>query len=179
MLLIAVLWSSHWRLLLLILSKSTDIDSRTSIKDLILNGEPPNNVMPRKCSLCKQRILDNLFACYKKLDPTRYVLHYLQDGCGSPGCPGKPACAWGIPADDRIPYVRPSRTNLKGVRKAEWSDFMLRTAEECERLPEVVAIKCNGCKEGTFQGNNPRWTVETAPRYVRRKPNCPNCRRRT
>lgn len=42
--------------------------------------------MPRKCSLWKQRILDNLFACYKKLDPTRYVLHYLQDGCGSPGC---------------------------------------------------------------------------------------------
>lgn len=45
-------------------------------------------VVPRKCGLCNQRILDDAYPRFKRRDPKRYVLRFLQNGCGLPGCPG-------------------------------------------------------------------------------------------
>lgn len=45
-------------------------------------------VVPRKCGLCNQRILDDAYPRFKIRDPERYVLRFLQNGCGLPGCSG-------------------------------------------------------------------------------------------
>jgi hypothetical protein len=86
---------------------------KSKIGDLITAGVPRKNIIPQKCGLCNQRVLDDAYARYKKLDPKRYALRVLQSACRLLGCPGDQQGVWAVPAHARvIKYTRPQRSNL-------------------------------------------------------------------
>ncbi|KAK1146858.1 hypothetical protein N8T08_002179 [Aspergillus melleus] len=60
---------------------------RASVQELYIPGVAPYHIMPRKCSNCGQRVLDDAFACYAKADPKIYFNIYRKEGCGLPGYP--------------------------------------------------------------------------------------------
>lgn len=50
---------------------------------------PADQVIRRKCSLCKRRVLDDAFPQFSKKDPKSYILKSrVHQGCGLTGCKG-------------------------------------------------------------------------------------------
>jgi hypothetical protein len=145
------------------------------VDDLLILGAPPRNVMPRKCRKCGQRVLNDAFSYYAKLDSTRYVIWTLEFGCGLPGCSGKTVL---IPSDDKITYIPPLRKQLERPRNtrnpAKWERYFIRSLEECGTLPRIVMIRCDKCN-GEESDHRPRWTAEDTPRYVRPRRKCRPC----
>lgn len=150
---------------------------QSSIDDLVTYGAPPRNLVPRVCGLCKQEVLDDAFARYKKLDPKKYVLRLMRGGCGLPGCPQSTENVWAIPAESGLEAVHGARTRLQmRPQTSPWERYFIRsTSEVIKSLPTAVAILCSKCRQQTWIDHNPRWTTETTPRYVPRSPRCQTC----
>ncbi|KKP00640.1 hypothetical protein THAR02_07268 [Trichoderma harzianum] len=151
----------------------------SKIADLVFENPSLCEAMPRKCGLCNQSILDDAFPRFKRLDPQRYVLRFLQNGCGLPGCPGNQLSAWAIPADPSVKYTRPDRNKLVALpRKSNWEAYFIRNGVENGSLPENVTLVCRRCRTQLFDDTEPRWTRESTPRYVLRRPNCKTCNKK-
>lgn len=132
--------------------------------------------MPRKCGLCHQRILDEAQARYKQLDPGRYILRYLQNGCGLPGCPQDQQGTWAFLVDGSVEYVRLSQKNLAANPiKATWNAYFLLQDTASLPLPSRVTIRRIRCLGQNFQDCEPRWMNGSTPRYVARRPSCNTC----
>ena len=150
---------------------------RMDIEKSLIPGVDPYHIVPRKCSRCGERVLDDAFASYAKIDPKIYPIFYHRAGCGRPGC--EKAYAQFIPTDPCQKYRRASSAILEKTREAEWSEYLLRfSAEEREEVKQVVEIKCTKCKTQTMKDNVPRWTAENPARYVRPYRGCKECGKR-
>lgn len=149
----------------------------SSIRDLVIYGKPPRDIMPRKCNKCQSILLDDQFARYKKLNPTRYVARFLRDGCGSPKCTGGTGC-WAIPYDDKERWVPPDHNPLeRSPRDAPWTEYLLRNDGRDKCLPTTVMLVCRKCQDvgSSDEDKEPRWTIEEPARYVVKKPRCKTC----
>ncbi|KAG9254262.1 uncharacterized protein F5Z01DRAFT_99601 [Emericellopsis atlantica] len=128
---------------------------------------------------CKQMILDDPYARFKKLDPSRYVLRFLRGGCGSQECRPPTENVWTIPADDSIPVVMNGEKPLQlpPPTKASWERYFIRPASDYSNLglPREIEIVCTKCHKEVWVDKNPRWTTESSPRYVPRSPRCQTC----
>lgn len=148
---------------------------RACVNDLLILGAPPRNIMPRRCSKCKQRALDDGFAYYAKLDSRKYVVWTLEAGCGLPGCSGRAAL---IPSDDRTPYITSARRDLENPpnthHPANWARYFLRSDEECGGLSKDIKIRCVKCQNDETD-TRPRWTAEDIPRYAEARRLCRTC----
>lgn len=151
----------------------------SKVADLVLENASLCEAMPRRCGLCKQNILDDAFPRFKKHDPQRYVLRFLQNGCGLSACPGNQLGTWAIPADPLVKYTRPDRNKLVSLpRKPNWEVYFLRHDLNNESLPDNVTLVCRRCCTQLFEDTEPRWTRESNPRYVLRRPNCKTCNKK-
>jgi hypothetical protein len=148
---------------------------------------PGQNPMPRKCNHCKSRVLDDPFPRFKKLEPSRYVARFLKGGCGGEGCDPPGDCVWAVPVDDDICWTTPDVNNLsRPPQKAAWSEILLYTKGRLASLGESdraalekpVDCICRQCRslESVTTDTTPRWTIETSPKYVPRKPRCSVCK---
>lgn len=150
---------------------------RSSVRDLIIPGTSPHDVMARRCSRCYNRVLDDAFACYSELDPKKYVVFYREDGCGHPQCTlGR---ADFVPMRPDQSWRRATRQALENITNTEWEDHLLRlSAEERNGLPRSVRVRCSSCRIETFDDERPRWTFESTPRYVRPRMGCKRCHKK-
>lgn len=147
----------------------------SKIEHLTIRGTRP---MPLKCSRCNSRLLDDPFPRFKKRDKERYVAHNLKRGCGSESCQNERSAGFAIPWDDQIPWAAPKTIVLdRPPMKADWTDVLLRQNTSTGNLPSTVQIICRACDDQSSiqQDTEPRWTIETPPRYVIRKPRCKIC----
>lgn len=150
-----------------------------AIKDLVIKGQAPRNIMRRKCGLCGRRVLDDAHARYKRIDPNRYILRFLQNGCGLPSCPGNNPNTWAVPVDPAVLYIRPDAKKLAAPpRKPGWEEYFLRPCSEAESLVPRVTIICRKCRTMEFEDRSPRWTRESQARYVLRRPSCAFCKQK-
>lgn len=147
----------------------------SSVENLIVRGKQS---IPLKCSCCGARLLDDACPRFKKLDAQRYVVRNLKRGCGSQHCQRQQKPGFAIPRDSSIPWT-PAKVDAleRHPLKADWTDVLLLKDPITEGLPKVVQIMCRACKDQSSieQDDNPRWTIETPPRYVIRKPRCKAC----
>lgn len=146
---------------------------KTTVEDLVIRGTMP---MQRKCSICNSRLLDDSFPRYKKSDPTRYVAHNIKSGCGAPSCEGRQGRA--VPLDDSIPWQAGRRHILeRAPLRADWTDVLLRKDWDDRRQQTSIQIICKSCNndDSIYEDIEPRWTIESTPRYVVRKPRCKVC----
>lgn len=150
----------------------------SSINSLTVYGTEP---MPRKCSRCRSRLLDDPFPRFKKMDKERYVAHVLKRGCGSDICQANQGLGFAILWDDEIVWAQSKAKILRRPKmKADWVDVMLRQGLSLAGLPDVLPIICRACKDSANiqKDEEPRWTIEATPRYVTRKPRCKVCSRK-
>jgi hypothetical protein len=149
----------------------------TTIGHLMIRGAEP---MHLKCSACKSRLLDDAFPRFKKSETERYIAHNLKHGCGQLACEGRRQFSYAIPWDDQVKWS-PSKTSIlaRSSMKAEWTDILLRKPPNTDGLPISMSIICRSCmdKASVQPDVEPRWTIETPPRYVIRKPYCHTCRK--
>lgn len=81
-----------------------------------------------------------------------------------------------VPADPSVQHVRPDTGRLVSMpRKPTWEAYFLRRGLNTEHLPEKVIIIFRRCRNQTFEDDKPRWTRESQPRYVLRRPGCQVC----
>ncbi|KEY73802.1 hypothetical protein S7711_10669 [Stachybotrys chartarum IBT 7711] len=150
----------------------------SSINSLTVYGTEP---MPRKCSRCRSRLLDDPFPRFKKMDEERYVAHVLKRGCDSDACQANQGLGFAIPWDDEVVWAQSKAKILRRPKmKADWVDVMLRQGLSLAGLPDALHIICRACKDpaSVQKDEEPRWTIETTPRYVTRKPRCKVCSRK-
>jgi hypothetical protein len=149
----------------------------TSIGHLITRGTEP---MHLKRSACKSRLLDDPFPRFKRSDTERYIAYYLKRGCGQLTCEESRQFSYAIPWDDQVKWS-PSKSSLlvRSPMKAEWTDILLRKPPSTDGLPISMSIIRRSCMDeaSVQQDGEPRWTIETPPRYVIRKPYCQVCRK--
>lgn len=144
-----------------------------------ITGKHP---IPRKCSACGSRVLDDAFPRFKKLEPSRYIVRFLKGGCGLKGCnpKGTGTSVVGEPVYD-IEYSRADGNVLKRPPQAGgWADILIYSKKEAEllQLPSTVECVCRSCKEHTNLDEKARWTIESRPRYVPSRPRCPICNKK-
>lgn len=145
------------------------------ITSFIVKGSRP---VPRKCGSCKSQILDDAFPRFKKLEPSRYVVRFLKGGCGLDNCTPKGDNVWAVPLNNDMIWTTPDANGLRQPpQRAKWADILIRTGTDILDLPKPVSCICRRCRNAdcTFIDSQPRWTIETKPRYVPRKPRCSNC----
>ncbi|KAJ5570505.1 uncharacterized protein N7459_009935 [Penicillium hispanicum] len=61
---------------------------RGTVIDLMVLRAPPEHIVPRACSACRRRVLDDPFAYYARNNPNYYVVRSSQTGCGLIDCTG-------------------------------------------------------------------------------------------
>ncbi|KAL1860398.1 hypothetical protein VTK73DRAFT_7365 [Phialemonium thermophilum] len=147
----------------------------STLGKLTVSGKNP---VPRKCGGCGSRVLDDAFPRFKKRDPSKYVTRYLKAGCGLDICRPKGVTVWAVPVDDRTPWSPPDADALKRPpQRAAWTDVLLRPGEEAASLglPSSVECICRGCESKITTDEDPRWTIESMPRYIPRRPRCVAC----
>ncbi|OKL60187.1 hypothetical protein UA08_04921 [Talaromyces atroroseus] len=148
---------------------------RSSVSDLLVSGGPGRDVVPRKCSICRRRVLDDPVAYYAKNNSKTYALKYRKNGCGRTGCTKK---AEFYPIDGNLRRIRIEKKLLEAIPnpEAEWEPYLLRNKNELDVVPRMVVWKCptEGCP-GTLEDNAPRWTFEKTSRLLNRKLMCPVC----
>ena len=147
----------------------------STLDHLMIRGTKP---MPLKCSRCKSRLLDDAFPRFKKNDKERYVVHRMKRGCGSVTCQNSQGHGFAVPWNDRVPWAAPKTIVLeRPPRKADWTDVFLRQDSTTLGSPSIIQIICRACndKSSIQEDKEPRWTIETPPRYVIRKPLCKVC----
>ncbi|KAJ5566734.1 uncharacterized protein N7459_010116 [Penicillium hispanicum] len=153
-----------------------------SVRDLIIPGVSPYDIVRRRCSRCFERALDDIFASYAKEDPKKYVIWYRLHGCGRPTCRsniGGTYFANLLPLDPNQGYKIATRRSLQCARSADWEEYLLRLTEE-ERGPtqKEVQTRCGNCGVEGFLDKKPRWTAEMPPRYVIPIRGCKACKKR-
>ncbi|KAJ6786905.1 hypothetical protein PWT90_00047 [Aphanocladium album] len=118
----------------------------------------------------------------KKSDERRYEVHRLKLGCGSEICQKKnPKPGFAVPVDNGIPWALPKASVLeRPPQAASWANTLLRQREAKSGLLGVDDIICRTRRDPASiqQDMDPRWIIETPPRYVIRKPQCNICARR-
>jgi hypothetical protein len=143
---------------------------------------PAEQVIQRKCSLCKRRVLDDAFPQFSKKDPKSYVLKSrVNQGCGLPGCEGS---AHFLPINTWQPYI-----TITGAKSADamipkrrgrgdFTTILCRSEEQqLGDLPKKLHVKCNDCGH-TKMDMHPRWTIENLARYVVPVGRCHGCGKR-
>ncbi|RYO81470.1 hypothetical protein DL766_004058 [Monosporascus sp. MC13-8B] len=151
------------------------VQRTSTIADHTVPGKYP---VPRKCGASGSRVLDDAFPQFKKLDPSKYVVRYLKAGCGLENCRPKGIAVWAIPVDDKTPWSQPDPDALKRPpQRAAWADVLLRTKEDVAGLglPSTIQYICRRCKSDITTDEDPRWTIESLPRYLPRSPRCVTC----
>ncbi|KAH8807677.1 hypothetical protein F5884DRAFT_345146 [Xylogone sp. PMI_703] len=148
----------------------------SKFKDLIIAGTGARKTMPRKCSKCGSRLLDDALARYKKLDPTHYVTRtqFSRGTCGNTACIPSNTAVYAIPSTNSFWVPADSRRLRCPPRKAEWTSILLRN-ENFDGLPATVKLRCRKCNQEMYEDMSPRWTIEKSPRYLMRTPRCPQC----
>jgi hypothetical protein len=150
-----------------------------SVRDLIIPGAIPHNIVPRKCAKCGERVLDDAFATYASEDPKQYVIWYCLHGCGRPACrtrAGGTLYAKLIPTNPSQGYKVAERRSLLRLKPTPWEDYLLRCSqEERKDLQQEVHTICKACGIYTVVDTKPRWTAETSARYVLRRRRCKKC----
>lgn len=149
---------------------------RTSVQDIYIPGVAPYHIMPRKCSNCGRRVLDDAFACYAKSDPKIYFNIYRKDGRGMPD---RMKFAQPIPVEARQDSRRMAYARVQKPRSADWEEYLLRcSSEELANYPSIVKTMCASCRRETTEDKKPRWTSEAQSRYVIRVHKCETCNER-
>jgi hypothetical protein len=144
-----------------------------------VEGQGDHRIVSRKCKTCGARLLDDAYARYKKLDPSKYVARQIKGGCGSPRCKEKQTLA--IPVDKTLEYrAGDSRQlNRRPNKTPGWSQHFVRTEDDCRKhkIPTNIETTCSKCreegdKEGPrFTDHHALWTINKTTVYLVRKPN--------
>ncbi|KAJ5769981.1 uncharacterized protein N7511_002032 [Penicillium nucicola] len=157
---------------------------RDTVNDLMVLRASPNRIIPRACSSCKGRVLDDPFAYYAKKNQTYYVVKSSQTGCGLIDCTGGRVLLH--PMERYQNYVRALKKNLEAIPNprvrggAEWEKYFLRHGEaELGDIPRTIELQCphEGCK-AILEDVIPRWTIHPVPTVVLRQFKCHNCQRK-
>lgn len=155
---------------------------RRALADLMILGGPPKDIVPRVCSACGGRVLDDSFPYYAKNNLDFYVVRSSQTGCGLIDCKGGHILLHPLSKGQR--YVRALTETLAKIPNprvrggAPWENYFLRHGkDEIGELPLTVEVRCpsEGCK-GTLTDEAPRWTIHPTPTVVVRQFKCPGCR---
>ncbi|KAL5361581.1 hypothetical protein BJX96DRAFT_152382 [Aspergillus floccosus] len=150
----------------------TAMKPRNNISDLVVVGLP--SVMPRKCSRCKRRVLNDEFPMYARESPQHYVSINREFGCKGPGCESRVDL---IPADSRQKWRRNRRETLENIKKTDWEEYFLRgPGDEIPDDGRPIEVQCVKCT-AKWLDESPRWTTHTPPRYVPRERKCIACGR--
>ncbi|KAJ5166899.1 uncharacterized protein N7482_005680 [Penicillium canariense] len=157
---------------------------RDAINDLMVLRASSKGIVPRVCSSCNGRVLDDPFAYYAKNNVDYYVVKSSQTGCGLIDCTGRRVLLH--PLDRSQSYVRALKKNLENIPNfrtrggAEWEQYFLRRGQaELGEIPRTVELKCprEGCT-GILEDDAPRWTIHSVPTVVLRQFTCPDCQRK-
>ena len=141
------------------------------IKDDMIRGFPPRNIMPLECSQCGNQILDDSLAFYSKANTREYLFIRRNHGCGLPGCSGTAQLQ---PSDHKQPRRRANKKDIQRSKTAQWYDYMILLPEQCRELPSAVTLRCLTCSSQKTD-ERVRWTAEKKPRYVVRILDCTRC----
>lgn len=154
----------------------------SKIRSLTAPGKAP---MPRKCGSCGQRLLDDPFPRFKKIDTRRYIARYLKNGCGRQNCSPQSHSVYAIPFDSEIVWS-PQDANVlsRPNHAAKWRDHFVRKQNDAQAHPQIVACICRPCKNQGMsaqarEDKRPEWTVETSPRYITKSFRCRRCEKST
>lgn len=135
-------------------SKNDRKGSEAWINDQIEWGQGERKIMPRECSRCHSRLLDDAFAQYKRGETNVYIARLLPGGCGSADCdPVQVRC---IPYDSKtFRYSEANKRRLvQQTRDDGWKRNLLRSSEACQsqNLPLSIITTCEKCMEAKVQG---------------------------
>lgn len=144
---------------------------KPTICDLVIPGKC-GEIIHRKCSSCGQRVFDDIFPLFALENPSVYVVRTRENtGCGLPGCAGRVSLC---PLDKRQKYIAANRSKLERIpntgNHGKWSSALCRNNSQCRGLPDTLLVKCTKC--GAQKDHNPRWTIESPPRYVTARMRC-------
>lgn len=152
-------------------------ERRLSVQDLIFPATEPYNLIPRKCSKCDMRVLDDAFACFAVADAKKYVVWYRMNSCGRPNC-RVDGQAILVPLSPHQEYRMTRHKDLQCLRTAAWERHLVRCLpQELSGLPKQVDTTCGACKKQDDLDTQPRWTSESSSRYVVRVQSCLNCKK--
>lgn len=141
------------------------------IRDVVVPGKPPRHVTARRCSRCRQQVLDNAFAYYAKIDPRYYVAAQVSE-CWHENCGGQSML---VSKNPHQPHRRNLREYLSLIKIAPWEEYFLRgPADELPRSGMPVEVRCDKCETQTVD-EIPRWTAHPVPKYVIRQNKCKSC----
>lgn len=139
-------------------------------------------IIPRMCSACHGRVLDDAFPYFTKAKQDFYITRTSQFmGCGLQTCKGDSISL--LPYDSWQDRVKPKRAYLENppspLGRADWSSFFCRDKNELDMasLPRAVQTRCRDCNAPSLN-RRARWTIELIPRFVIPVQNCKYCRRR-
>lgn len=140
---------------------------------------PAEQVVQRRCSLCKRRVLDDAFPQFSKKESMTYILKSrVHQGCGLPGCKGS---AHFLPNNIWQRYITITATTADAIPKrrgrGDFSTILCRSEERLGHLPKDLCVKCNDCGHKKID-KHPRWTIETPARYVVSVGRCYGCGKR-
>lgn len=148
------------------------------VDDKLILRDHPFDIVPRRCSSCRQPYLDDPFAYYSKADPEIYVMHYLHGfNCGRPEC--KSLNVNLLPWDAKIKYMRATQKFLKDTHLDQWCKWFLLLPEEYNGLPAELEVQCRtkGCLETRLV--KARWTAHVPPRFVVPAHKCQQTKKRS
>lgn len=143
----------------------------TNLENQSYAGRAPLDIVPRCCSDCGRRLLDDSKPRFLDPDQNLYLAQTLVNGCGAEQCSSKESTA--VAVDKTIvsrQYV--GHTRFGRVARATWNDHLL--LDEPNDQPSTMAIMCQTCTTECFD-DKARWTIEDRPRYVTRKRKCDQC----
>ncbi|KAI5865347.1 hypothetical protein GGS23DRAFT_558798 [Durotheca rogersii] len=106
------------------------------------------------------------------------MVRYLKGGCGLENCRAKGITVWAVQMGDNIPRSQPDANALKRPpQRAGWTDVLLRTKEGAASfgLPSTEQYICRTCETDITTDEDPRWTIESLPCYIPRRPRCIVC----
>lgn len=148
-------------------------------------GEP-GEVVRRRCSYCKRRVLDDGFPLFSTERPSVYLIEVPRigptggNGCGQENCKGKPSLTpikRGMQDYTRMETRAMDQTTR---RKSNWKAPLCRNGQYLEGCPESIRVRCRG----SFRGNHkiecglerdyctPEWTIHSPPRLVQPRLKC-------
>lgn len=110
---------------------------------------PADQIVQRRCSLCRRRVLDDAFPQFSKKDSMIYILKsHVHQGCGLPGCEGS---AHFLPNNSWQRYITITAAKTADVipkrrGRGDFSTILCRSEErQLGHLPKDLCVKCNDC----------------------------------
>lgn len=157
---------------------------RETVDEFMILRALPDQTVPRVCSFCGKRALDDPFPYFARNNPDYYVVKRSSPGCGLVGCTEGVVLLHPLRRDQK--YVRAVRVYLEKIPNprsrggAPWEKYFLRNGEnELGGHPQTIKLKCplEGC-EGIREDHNPRWTVHPVATIVLQNFKRPSCGRK-